>query len=332
MAKIRDRGHLCQLSFCKNVAFDAAPTPSGFSYPSDCYLQYANNGWFMLQFATKGVCSDIIQHGIAPQGGTMEHNVDNYELPLEAEIDAEALFMDMTRPPRSESDGASSPAASSAIPGEPKAPSPRAVDVAATQPSAYEVPTQANSYDAVLAKNSLNHVAVSKALESGKRAMPLLSHEPPLPDERRSTSQGPSIQLRERRAVRQGRRASDHSESQRFRDVWMTLRAIDCSTLSKTPQGGMHWYDVLDLLMTHFPQTSWEALTDVHHADGSMEVGCKVTVNGVSRSSTLQVETASGRLLVKPNAQQVSEARMRCWVRCVALFGLGLDIQKQTTH
>lgn len=112
----------------------------------------------------------------------------------------------------------------------------------------------------------------------------------------------------------------------------MTLRAIDCSTLSKTPQGGIHWYDVLDLLMTHFSQTSWEALADVHHADGSMEMGCKVTVNGVSRSSTLQVETASGRLLVNPNAQQVSEARMRCWVRCVALFGLGLDIQKQTTH
>lgn len=262
----------------------------------------------------------------------MGQKIDNYELPLEAEIDAEALFMDMTRPPRSAADVASNPAPSSANPSEPRAPSPRAADVGATHPSAYEAPTSANSYDALLAKNSLNHVAVSKALESGKRAMSLLGHEPPLPAEQRPTSQGPSIQLRERRAVRQGRRASDHSESQRFRDVWMTLRTIDCSTLSKTPQGGIHWYDVLDLLMTHFPQTSWEALADVHHADGSMEVGCKVTVNGVSRSSTLQVETASGRLLVNPNAQQVSEARMRCWVRCVALFGLGLDIQKQTTH
>lgn len=258
---------------------------------------------------------------------------DGYENSGDAEFDAEALFMDMTRPPRPEAGVAQTSTPSSINPSESKPPPIHTTGMGTTYHTTHSAQSKAISSGTPLANHNLRQATWSIDRGSGEQATSGMIAETPRIRERRATAQhAPTVILRERRAGRQGRRASDHSESQRFRDVWMTLRAIDCRALSKTPQGGIHWYDVLDLLMTHFPQTSWEALTDVHYADGSMEVGCKVTVNGVSRSSTLQVETASGRLLVKPNAQQVSEARMRCWVRCVALFGLGLDIQKQTPH
>ena len=115
-----------------------------------------------------------------------------------------------------------------------------------------------------------------------------------------------------------------------FFDIWSTLRSIDCSHLYRNAERSVHWCDVLDLLMSYFPDTSWDRLADIHHADGSMEVGCIVSVNGITRSATLQVENGSGELLIDPNAQQVSDARMRCWVRCISLFGLGLDAQRQS--
>lgn len=136
---------------------------------------------------------------------------------------------------------------------------------------------------------------------------------------------GPSIKNQD---IDAHRGTSNHT----FFDIWSTLRSIDCNHLYRDAEHSFHWCDVLDLLMSYFPDTSWDRLADIHHADGSMEVGCIVSVNGITRSATLQVENESGELLIGPNAQQVSDARMRCWVRCISLFGLGLDAQRQSMN
>lgn len=210
----------------------------------------------------------------------MSRKTDEDELPLNPDINADELFMDMTLP---------ASVTTEPTPGAAQA----SISVSSSSPHPEPIPSHASD----------DHDRRGPQL--GRRASD--AHDWPGP--------------------RTGRRVSDVDAGHRFHDVWATLRAIDCSNLARTTEGGVHWCDILDLLMVHFPDTAWETLPDVHHADGSMEVGCIVTINGVSRSTNLQVDSASGSLLVKPNAQQVNEARMRCWMRCVALFGLGLDIE-----
>ena len=60
--------------------------------------------------------------------------------------------------------------------------------------------------------------------------------------------------------------------------------------------------------------------------DGTGEVRCRLTVGGFSRTCWLPIMDYKNQAIANPNARDLNDAKMRCLVKCIALFGLGLYI------
>lgn len=95
------------------------------------------------------------------------------------------------------------------------------------------------------------------------------------------------------------------------------------------------WSSAWRAVMNHFPDATYEfekfdregKLYDVmYYADKSASVHCTVTIKGVSRDMWLPVMDYRNNAIANPSARDISDAKMRCLVKCLAMFGLGLDI------
>jgi hypothetical protein len=119
--------------------------------------------------------------------------------------------------------------------------------------------------------------------------------------------------------------------------IWRTLTGIDLSgIIIKKPTAGapeyLSWGDAWGLVMQNYPGASFR----FHRSDkryegdevfealnGSAEVRCTVCIDGVTREMWLPVMDHKFKAVVDPDARDVSDAKMRCLVKCLALFGLG---------
>lgn len=101
--------------------------------------------------------------------------------------------------------------------------------------------------------------------------------------------------------------------------------------------------------MEHYPESWFEfervtmAMTGSEfwpYSDGTGEVRCKLTIvdelGDITRTLSLPVMDYKNMAIPNPTARDVNDAKMRCLVKCIALFGLGLyiyageDIPKRT--
>lgn len=111
-------------------------------------------------------------------------------------------------------------------------------------------------------------------------------------------------------------------------EVWDRLSRIDCS--EHTEKRGqftyLSWAWAWATLMQHYPASSYyfyapETIND------TVEVRCDVTVRGehgaVTRAMWLPVMDNRNNAIKNPDARAVSDAKMRCLVKCLAMFGLG---------
>ncbi len=83
---------------------------------------------------------------------------------------------------------------------------------------------------------------------------------------------------------------------------------------------------------------AWNALCEEHpdsdfyfeepttFPDGSVMVKVSVTVNERTRTMQLPVMNHRNQAIQSPNARDISDAQMRCLVKCIALFGLGIGL------
>ena len=62
------------------------------------------------------------------------------------------------------------------------------------------------------------------------------------------------------------------------------------------------------------------------YPDGTREVRVSVTIEGLTHMMWLPVMNHTNNAISNPNARDVSDARMRCLVKAIALHGLGLYI------
>jgi len=122
------------------------------------------------------------------------------------------------------------------------------------------------------------------------------------------------------------------------KEVWNTLSKIDVTNFSekKGPQGGLQldylsWGGAWSLLMEHFPDSHHVDLEPNVYPDGSMEVSCTITVDNTSRSMWLPVMDHSNKAILNPNSRAISDSKMRCLVKCLTLFGLGMELYLKTT-
>lgn len=122
-----------------------------------------------------------------------------------------------------------------------------------------------------------------------------------------------------------------------FGTIWAALSALDISAkvVEKPGTGNpsyLSWGDAWGLLMGAYPNADYRfhqsnrryTGDEVFEAlDGSAEVRCTVTIEGLSREMWLPVMDHKFNAIVDPDAREVSDAKMRCLVKCFALFGLG---------
>lgn len=114
--------------------------------------------------------------------------------------------------------------------------------------------------------------------------------------------------------------------------VWQTLSAIDCN--GKVEKKGnlsyLSWAWAWAALMEHFPASHYAVLEPTVHSDGTYTVNLSVTVsdgeNASERTMWLPVMDHRNHAIANPSARQISDTTMRCLVKCIAMFGLGLYI------
>jgi len=114
--------------------------------------------------------------------------------------------------------------------------------------------------------------------------------------------------------------------------VWKTLSAIDVNDHIETKGDKfklkyLSWTWAWSTLMDHYPHSEVDFHDNETHADGTMTVHCTVTVpwkdDVKSRSMWLPVMDHRNKAIPNPDARAISDAKMRCMVKCLALFGLG---------
>ena len=113
--------------------------------------------------------------------------------------------------------------------------------------------------------------------------------------------------------------------------IWRTLRNQDCSDLEykKMSLTYIAWADLWAKLMDTFPNSSYifdEPTFFGEVGNQTCEVSCSVYVGQFERNCTLPVMTASMPMksIVNPTSRDINDAKQRCFVKAMAMHGLGL--------
>ena len=109
-----------------------------------------------------------------------------------------------------------------------------------------------------------------------------------------------------------------------FKDIYKTLSKLDLSNLLEKKMGitFLSWANAWDVLMEHYPNSFFMILEPATFADGTVEVWTSVSVEGYERKMWLPVMDHRNQAIKNPNSRQVSDSRMRCLVKNLAMFGL----------
>ena len=116
------------------------------------------------------------------------------------------------------------------------------------------------------------------------------------------------------------------------RQVWETLSAINVNDKveKKMKLTYLSWAWAWNILMEKYPESTYQFAEEKYFHGGTCEVGVTVTVkdgeNEISRYMWLPVLDHANRAIQNPNAFDINKNKMRCLVKCISMFGLGLYI------
>lgn len=118
-----------------------------------------------------------------------------------------------------------------------------------------------------------------------------------------------------------------------YAGIWNTLSRVDVSehVKEKGNLSFLSWAWAWGVLMEHYPmaELSWTLNQDgmpigYHiHDDGTVTTYCRVTIGKCTREMWLPVMDNRNNAFKNPDARKISDTKMRCMVKCLALFGLG---------
>ena len=74
--------------------------------------------------------------------------------------------------------------------------------------------------------------------------------------------------------------------------------------------------------MEYYPDAEYNFADPVFFDNGTCEVWVVVTISGQSRSMWLPVMDFKNKSIIGPSSREISDTRMRCLVKCLAMFGL----------
>lgn len=112
-------------------------------------------------------------------------------------------------------------------------------------------------------------------------------------------------------------------------EVWETLSKIDVS--HKVEKKGnlsyLSWAWAWGVLMEHYPASRYSFKEPVFFEDGSCEVWVSVQVGStdsfLAHDMWLPVMDHRNKAIQNPDSRAISDTRMRCLTKCLAMFGLG---------
>lgn len=116
------------------------------------------------------------------------------------------------------------------------------------------------------------------------------------------------------------------------KEVYERLSKVDISKKveKKNNLNYLSWVNCWAYLMIEYPESRYEAKDTIFHPDGSAEVGVQLMVwddeEMVQHSMWLAVFDYKNKAIINPNSVDISNSKMRCLVKCAAMFGLGLEL------
>ena len=116
--------------------------------------------------------------------------------------------------------------------------------------------------------------------------------------------------------------------SRLYKQIWDELSVIDVNehVEKKMNLSYLSWAWAYSTLMKYYPHNSY-SFNQTVEADGSVTVECMLTIHQgdevAVRSMWLPVMDNKNQAIANPSARQISDNKMRCLVKCIAMFGLG---------
>jgi len=119
------------------------------------------------------------------------------------------------------------------------------------------------------------------------------------------------------------------------KEIWDTLSSIDVSKHieKKGNLSYLSWAWAWGTLMEHYPEANYSfavntsergtPLDAMIYPDGTASVHCTVSIGEVSHEMWLPVMDNRNNAVKDPDARKISDTKMRCLVKCIAMFGLG---------
>ena len=113
--------------------------------------------------------------------------------------------------------------------------------------------------------------------------------------------------------------------------VWADLSAINVNDhiQKKGNLSYLSWAWAWSTLMSKYPE-SYYVFQDNRIENGTVMVECVLTIHEgeevATRTMWLPVMDHRNKAIVDPDTRDISDARMRCLVKCLAMFGLGFYI------
>ena len=120
-----------------------------------------------------------------------------------------------------------------------------------------------------------------------------------------------------------------------YETIWANLGSIDTKDKveKKMKFSYLSWAWAWGELMKIYPDATYDfyeqaetGVPYVKYPDNTCEVRCRVKIGECVREMWLPVMNSSMQAITNPNSRQVSDTKMRCLVKCLAMFGLGHNI------
>lgn len=111
-------------------------------------------------------------------------------------------------------------------------------------------------------------------------------------------------------------------------NTWKTLSAIDCSQhIEKKGQlSYLSWAWAWSTLMDNYPDASYTYSPPLFLENGTCEISVSVTVKDKTHTMWLPVMDNRKNSIANPTSRNISDSRMRCLVKAIAMHGLGAYI------
>ena len=116
--------------------------------------------------------------------------------------------------------------------------------------------------------------------------------------------------------------------------IWNKLSKMNVNEYTEEKVGltYLSWSHAYRIMMENYPemQIKWNGTTDengvirdvTYYEGGTAMVSCTVTIGDVSREMWLAVMDYNMKSIAHPSSRDISDAEMRCLVKCFSLFGL----------